>query len=893
MKDSMEKQRLEESKQRTGNWQRWGPYLAERQWGTVREDYSADGNSWAYFPHDHARSRTYRWGEDGLLGICDRQARLCFAIALWNEKDPILKERLFGLTGPEGNHGEDVKECYYYLDSSPTHSFMRALYKYPQRAFPYEELTDVNHQRSRQEGEYELTDTQAFADNRYFDVQTDYAKASPDDILVRIRITNRGPRESRLHVLPTLWFRNTWTWECSDEGCTLPPRMWLADNVVQTDHETLGRYQFFADQVDQEIDATWLFTHNETNTVRHPDQPGREQYNKDAFDRFVVQGQNDAVNPQQTGSKVAAHYELTFQPGQAREIRCRLVDLGTAAAWQGEPFDEGFATTFAARQAECDEFYQQIIPQSLNRDQQQVMRQAYAGLLWTKQFYHYIVDTWLQGDPVGPAALPHRGDIRNGEWRHLFNRDILSMPDKWEYPWYAAWDSAFHMLPFARLDSHFAKEQLLLFLREWYMHPNGQIPAYEWHFSDVNPPVHAWGVWEVYQLSGPPGERDKLFLSRAFQKLIINFTWWVNRKDPRGRNIFAGGFLGLDNIGIFDRSKPLPSGFLEQADGTAWMVFYCRVMLRMALELADGNPAYGDMASKFFEHYIAIAEAMNSMDGSGLWDPEDGFYYDHLYQEGQGKGIPMRIRSLVGLIPLLSAVVLDDDEIKKLPGFKKRMDWFLKHRSPSAQHMTYLEYETDCDHTPNKRLLAIPSQDRFRRLLSVMLDENEFLSPFGIRSLSAAHRDQPFVFELGGQVEEVRYVPGESDSWMFGGNSNWRGPIWFPINYLLIESLRRYHSFYGPDYRVECPTNSGKMLNLEEVALDLERRLIKLFEQTPSGRPAHGGQSAYHQDPHWKDLILFYEYFHGDTGAGLGASHQTGWTSLVATMLEHQGRRMP
>ncbi len=881
-----EDKRLLQSTQREQNWQRWGPYLSERQWGTVREDYSGDGNSWNYFPHDHARSRAYRWGEDGLLGLTDRQCRLCFSLALWNGRDPILKERLFGLTGPEGNHGEDVKECYYYLDSSPNHTYLHGLYKYPQGRFPYDELANTNRMRSRQETEYELTDTGVFDENRYFDVNIEYAKATPDDVLVRVRITNHGPEAAVLHALPQFWFRNTWTWRCTDEGCTLPPRMWLQDDAVLSEHETLGKVSCFADNAPDGTRPTWLFTDNETNTSRHPGLPSESEYSKDAFHEYVVRGESEAVNPAQRGTKSAAYYQLMLAPGETQEIRCRISETAVTKTGGWERFGDAFDQVFADRKADCDAFYASRIPASLSDDRRRIMRQAYAGLLWSKQFYHYVVKTWIEGDASGPPAPAARGFIRNGEWEHLFNRDILMMPDTWEYPWYAAWDSAFHMIPMARLDTHFAKEQLLLFLREWYMHPNGQIPAYEWQLSDVNPPVHAWAVWEVYKATGSPQQRDKVFLARAFQKLVINFTWWVNRKDPRGRNIFSGGFLGLDNIGVFDRSKPLPGGVLEQADGTAWMAFYCGAMLRIAMELADGNPAYGDMASKFFEHYVAIAEAMNSLDGSGLWDEEDGFYYDHLYLEG--KGFPMRIRSLVGLLPLMTGVILDDAVTANLPGFKKRMEWFLDNRGEMSQHMTYLEHKGSDGAGSGQRLLAIPSQDRFRRLLAVMLDEAEFLSPYGIRSLSAAHRDNPFQFDLGGQREEVRYIPGESDTAMFGGNSNWRGPVWFPMNFLLIQSLRRYHSFYGDDFRVECPTGSGNHMNLLEVAHELERRLISLFEMSSTGRPAHGEFQRYADDPTWNELVLFYEYFHGDNGSGLGASHQTGWTALVATLLHYQ-----
>jgi len=897
-----EDQRLLESKQRVKNWQRWGPYLSERQWGTVREDYS-DGRgdaTWAYFPHDHARSRAYRWGEDGLLGICDRQCRLCFSVGLWNGRDPILKERLFGVTGPEGNHGEDVKECYYYLDSTPTHTYMKALYKYPQSRFPYEELIEVSRQRDRKQAEYELTDTAAFHDSRYFDVVAEYAKASPDDLLIRLAVTNRGPQAAVLHLLPQLYFRNTWTWDCTDEGCTRRPTMRQMHNVVVTNHESLDTFWFACDRFLHSGTTTnewsWLFTDNETNPQRHPGLPSDSDFYKDAFHQHVVLGDSHVTHPQGRGTKCAAYGTMMIPAGETFSLRMRLTHeresiITDAAAGQVERFAEvafgdSFDACFAQRMAEADEFYGSRIPATASPDRQDIMRQAYAGLLWTKQFYHYSVATWLDGDPVGPPTSEARRQGRNHQWRHLFNRDVISMPDKWEYPWYAAWDLAFHMVPMAHLDPHFAKEQMILFLREWYMHPSGQIPAYEWQLSDVNPPVHAWGVWQLYQASGPSGQRDKLFLARAFQKLLLNFTWWVNRKDPLGKNIFSGGFLGLDNIGVFDRSKPLPRGHLEQADGTAWMAFYCGGMLRMAIELAQDNEAYGDMASKFFEHYVAIAEATNCIDGGGLWDQEDGFYYDHLFVDGQS--IPMRVRSLVGLMPLTTGVILDEAIINKLPGFKRRMEWFLRHRDRLCKHMTYMETSDQAGQN-GRRLLAIPSEDRFRRLLAVMLDENEFLSPYGIRSMSAVHRDQPYIFDFGGEHHEVRYIPGESESGMFGGNSNWRGPIWFPTNYLLIESLKRYHEFYGDEFQVECPTGSGNFMNLLEVAKNIESRLISLFEHDGSGRrPSHGEDSSYADDPYWKDLVLFYEYFHADSGKGIGASHQTGWTALVASMIRSQ-----
>ncbi|WP_417749138.1 MGH1-like glycoside hydrolase domain-containing protein [Rosistilla oblonga] len=884
-----EEQRLLASNERTGNWQRWGPYLSERQWGTVREDYSESGDSWQYFPHDHARSRAYRWGEDGLMGITDRQGRLCFALGLWNGRDPILKERLFGLTGPEGNHGEDVKECYYYLDSTPTHSYMRGLYKYPQARYPYEDLAAVNQSRSRNELEYELTDTGVFDEDRYFDVDVRYAKRAPDDILIRVLITNRGPDAAVLHVVPQLWFRNTWTWHCTHEGCTARPHLSLNDDGrIVSRHETLGAFQFAADTGPQGEDPTWLFTDNETNADRHPDLPCESEYYKDAFHQYVIEGDTKAVNPKQHGTKAAPYYLLRMKPGEQVQLQFRLA--GNQDIPSGDWFGDAFDASFEERASEADSYYDNVIAKSLSPEERNISRQAYAGLLWTKQFYHFVVDTWLNGDPNGPPAPASRQNIRNKDWRHLFNRDVLSMPDKWEYPWFAAWDSAFHMIPMARLDPHFAKEQLILFLREWYMHPNGQIPAYEWTFSDVNPPVHAWACWSVYEATGEPGERDRLFLARTFQKLLLNFTWWVNRKDPRGRNVFSGGFLGLDNIGVFDRSKPLPDGgYMEQADGTGWMAFYCGTMLRMALELADNNPAYGDMASKFLEHYVAIAEAMNSIDGDGLWDDQDGFYYDHLYIKDHGT--PMRIRSIVGLIPLLTPVILDEAVINRLPGFNKRMKWFLDSKPDLRDRMTYAERKDPNSQQPCHRLLAIPSEARLRRLLSIMLDESEFLSPYGIRSLSAAHREDPFVFELHGVRNEVQYVPGESDSWMFGGNSNWRGPVWMPLNFLIIESLRTYYQFCGDTVQLECPTGSGQLMTLLEIAEELERRLTTLFKADDEGhRPIHGGETRYAEDSAWNDLVLFYEYFHGDNGRGLGASHQTGWTSLVATMLDHQAQ---
>jgi hypothetical protein len=901
-----EHKRLQESKLRTANWQRWGAYLSERQWGTVREDYSENQEAWFFLPHDHARSRAYRWGEDGLLGICDREGRLCFSFAFWNTRDPILKERLYGLSGPEGNHGEDVKECYYYLDSTPTHSYMKGLYKYPQSLFPYEELTDVNRRRSRTEMEYELLQTNSFDNNAYFDCQIEYAKSAPDDVLILLTVHNRGAAPAVLHVLPQLWFHNSWIWGCNDDGCSSKARMRLSkptledpNGVVLCDHETLGHFEFRVDVGEDLHRPTWLFTENESNPNRHPGAPTSGTFFKDAFHANVVNGQANGCDTRTFGTKCAAHTIAVIQPGKPLVIRCRLTgispqDLNASTIAQpvmtpifgDRKIDGDFDAVFQLRKQEADEFYAECIPKSLSDEEKGIARQAYAGLLWTKQFYYYVVDGWLHGDPNSPPVPAGRALGRNSDWTHLFNRDVISMPDKWEYPWYAAWDVAFHMIPMARVDIEFAKNQLILFLREWYMHPNGQIPAYEWALNDVNPPVHAWACWHVYKLSG-----DKEFLARTFQKLLINFTWWVNRKDTRGQHVFSGGFLGLDNIGVFDRSKPLPGGgTLDQADATAWMAFFCGNMLQMALELAEENQAYSDMASKFFEHYVAIAEAMNSLHGTGLWEKEDGFYYDHLYREGQSTA--MRVRSLVGLIPLCSNVIMHDKTIQRLPSFQRRMNWFLKNRPQMAQHMAYMEQFCPAGSSNGMRLLAIPSTERFRKLLAYMLDEKEFLSPFGIRSLSAIHKEKPFVFEYAGGREAVGYVPGESNTGMFGGNSNWRGPVWFPLNYLIVESLRQYHEFYGETFQVECPTGSGVHMNLRQVADEIERRLVTLFKKDDQGRrPCHGTETQYSQDPLWDDLILFYEYFHGDNGRGLGASHQTGWTSLVATMLEHRATR--
>ncbi len=889
---SSEDRRLLEAAERTKNWQRWGPYLSERQWGTVREDYSPGGDAWNYLPHEHARMRAYRWGEDGLLGITDRECRLCFALALWNGKDPILKERLYGLSGPEGNHGEDVKECYYYLDSSPTHAYLKALYKYPQAEFPYEQILKENRRRTRRDSEYDLEDTGVFRDNRYFDVFAEYAKVSPDQILIRVTVHNRGPEAAVLHLLPTFWYRNTWTWGCTDEGCWPKSRIGIdpdaaAGGGLITRHVSLGNYKIAAGLDPAGKPPVWLFTENETNAQRIFGSPNETSYVKDAFHDYVIHGKKDAVNPKQIGSKVAAHYILNIPAGASSEIRLRL----NPADERPIPLDSpAFDMEFLDRIAETDAFYSTRIPATLSNDERAVARQAFAGLLWSKQFYHYIVKDWLNGDPAEPTPPPARKLGRNNDWQHVFMRDVLSMPDKWEYPWFAAWDLAFHMLPFAHIDSQFSKEQMILLLREWYMHPNGQLPAYEWALDDVNPPVHAWACLHVYKLSAPRGSRDRVFLEKVFHKLLLNFTWWVNRKDPRGKNLFGGGFLGLDNIGIFDRSRPLPTGgHLEQADGTAWMAFYCVTMLEIALELASVDTSYEDVASKFFMHFVAIADAINCLDGSGLWDETDGFYYDHL--QTATKSTPLKIRSMVGLIPLFAIVALDEDVLNRLPGFRRRLDWFLQNRPELAAHIDYREMADERGKKSGKRLLCIPSRDRLVRMLRRLLDPQEFLSDYGIRSLSRAHAEQPFIFKAGQDELKVEYVPGESLTGMFGGNSNWRGPIWFPVNYLLIESLNRYFYYYGDSLRVECPTGSGVMKNLKEVAQEIEDRLIRLFLADEQGRrPCHAGDPKYATDPHWKDLVLFHEYFHGDTGRGLGASHQTGWTALAANMLIDLGR---
>ena len=882
-----EQERIADANARTADWKRWGPYLSERQWATVREDYSEWGNCWDYFPHDHARSRAYRWGEDGLLGFTDHQCRLCFALALWNEKDPILKERLFGLTGSEGNHGEDVKEQYFYLAATPTYSYAKALYKYPQAEFPYGLLVDENRKRGKLDPEFELVDTGIFNENRYFDVFAEYAKNSPNDILIKVTVANRGPDAAILHLLPNVWFRNDWSWGHEEEGSRFKPSIVLEnENRLALNQDSLGRFFLEAGPDSTGQLPIALFTENETNSHRLWDYGDGNAFAKDAFNEYLVHGKTSAVNPANTGTKAALHYALRVPAGGTQTISLRLFAETEAPT---DSFGPSFEQTFDARVNDMHAFYDSAFIAKFSDSERDVVRQAAAGLLWSKQFYYYVVEEWLRGDPAYPRPPASRLGGRNHEWVHLYSRDIISMPDKWEYPWFASWDLAFHVIPISRLDPEYAKEQLILFLREWYMQSNGQIPAYEFAFGDVNPPVHAWAAWRVYKMSAKAGMRDREFLERAFQKLIINFTWWVNRKDPNGENLFSGGFLGLDNIGVFDRSKPLPNGgTLLQADGTAWMAFYCGTMLSIALELARGDgtqtdAAYEDMASKFFMHFVQIADAMNHLGGTGLWNEEDGFYYDQVHADG--RVIPLQTRSLVGLLPLIAVEVLEEETIKRLPGFYHRFQWFMKHRADLAGDISYGEVGD------NRRLLAIPSRQRLERVLRYMLDENEFLSPHGLRSVSKFHGKHPYVFSAGGAEQRVDYEPAESTTYLFGGNSNWRGPVWFPINFLIVEALERYAHFYGDTLKVECPTGSGQMMNLREVSLELSARLAGIFLPDENGRrPCHGDDARFSTDPHWRNLVNFHEYFDGETGRGLGASHQTGWTALAIGCLADVAR---
>ena len=857
-----EEQRLLQSRDRSAHWKRWGPYLSERAWGTVREDYSPGGTAWDYVPHDHARSRAYRWNEDGIAGISDRHQKLCFALALWNRRDPILKERIFGLTGQEGNHGEDVKELYYYLDSTPTHSYMKYLYKYPQAEFPYLQLVEENRRSGRAGREYELIDTGVFDQDRYFDVFVEYAKADVDDLCIRIEVANRGPEAAVIDVLPTLWFRNTWSWGRDQRRPLLRARGRSSVNA--------GDYHLI-----WEGSPELLFCDNDTNSQRLFGVAG-PRYPKDGINDYLIHGA-PTVNPDRVGTKCAARYELTIPARASAVVRLRL--------WRGSRTQQIDAedSILAACKAEADEFYASVIPASLSADARNVMRQALAGMLWSKQFYHYVVRDWLQGDPAQPPPPEDRKKGRNSDWGHLYNSDVLSMPDKWEYPWFAAWDLAFHCIPLALVDSDFAKDQLLLLLREWYMHPNGQIPAYEWAFGDVNPPVFAWAAWRVYKIEKKrQGSGDLKFLKRVFPKLMLNFTWWVNRKDAEGRNVFQGGFLGLDNIGVFDRSAPLPGGgHLEQSDGTSWMAMYCLNMLSIALELAREEEEYEDVASKFWEHFVHIARAMNTM---GLWDEQDGFFYDVLHRDHEG--ITLRIRSMVGLIPLFAVEPIPADLIEKFPSFARRLEWFIDHRPDLTEGVA-------CMRTlgaMQRRLFSVVPPDKLRRILPRLLDESEFLSPHGIRALSRVHRDQPYRLRVDGAEYGVRYEPAESSSGLFGGNSNWRGPVWFPVNFLLIEALQKFHHYLGEEFTVEFPTGSGRQMTLAQVAAEISRRLSAIFLLDQDGRrPAFGKAEKLQRDPHFRDYLLFHEYFNGDDGSGVGANHQTGWTGLVAKLLQQSG----
>jgi hypothetical protein len=876
-----EQARLAENNTAEEPWYFWGPYLAERAWGTVREDYSANGDAWNYFPHDHARSRAYRWNEDGLGGICDFKQRLCLAFAFWNERDPILKERFFGVNGPEGNHGEDVKEIYWYNDNTPSHSLMRMVYRYPQRSFPYTQLVSENKRRSKKDGEYELWDTGLLAQDRFFDIEIEYAKAGPHDIFIRLNVTNCGPDPAPLHVLPTIWFRNTWSWGRDHEKPSLQESARSDENVgvIEADHATIGSYHFYCEKAER-----LLFTENESNLMRLWGVPNQSPFVKDSINDCIIGNQLDLVNPNRCGTKAAAHYRFTLAPNESRSIRLRL----TRADDNPNPFAQ-FDATFHARTAEADEFYSALAPSCLSAEHGAIQRQALAGMLWSKQFYHYIVEQWLEGDPAQPPPPPERKEGRNSDWRHLHNERIMSMPDKWEYPWYASWDLGFHCITLALVDPQFAKGQLDLIVREWYQHPNGKIPAYEWNFSDVNPPVLAWAAFRVYQIERKQtGQGDRAFLETIFHKMLIAFTWWVNRKDSGGRNIFQGGFLGLDNIGVFDRNEQFADGsHLEQSDGTSWMGMFSLNLMRMALELARQNPVYENIATKFFEHFLSIAAAMNNLGGKGigLWDEEDEFYYDVLRTPGN-RYLPLRVRSIVGLMPLLAIETIEPELLDAMPGFKARLEWYLTNRPDLASLVSRWQEPG----MGERRLVALTRGHRMKCLLRRMLDPNEFLSPYGVRSMSKYHREHPYVLSVRGEDKVVNYEPAESQTGMFGGNSNWRGPIWFPINYLLIESLQKFHYYYGDDFKVECPTGSGQFLTLNQIANDLSNRLIRLWLRDKDGKPPYAGASdGIGVNPRDAQRYWFHEYFHADTGAGLGAAHQTGWTGLVAKLILQQG----
>jgi hypothetical protein len=866
-----EKVRIHESAEKKADWKKWGPYLAERQWGTVREDYSAYGTAWDATSHEMARSKAYRWGEEGIGGVSDDQQQLCLAFSFWNKKDPILKERIFGLTGSEGNHGEDAKEYYYYLDSTPTHSYMKMLYKYAQREFPYAWLVDENRRRSKADPEFELIDTGLFNDDKYFDVFIEYAKNDPNDLLARVTIHNRGNEEADLNVLPTIWFRNTWDWGYSHE---MPVLKAGSHGEIMVEHAALGKMYFYAEKK-----TDLIFCDNKTNRKKLYGVEGDKGYWKDGINDFIVHGNKTAVNFS-SGTKASAHYDLTIAPGKSVTLRLRLTNKKSE-----NPFGD-FPSIFKTREKEADAFYEALQQEMNSEDEKMVQRQAFAGMLWSKQFFYFDVEQWLKGDPSQPSPPVERLNGRNHEWMHLNNADVISMPDKWEYPWYAAWDLAFHCIPLAIVDAAFAKQQLILLTREWYMHPNGQLPAYEWAFGDVNPPVHAWAAWQVYLIDRKQngGQGDVVFLESVFHKLLLNFTWWVNRKDAEGNNLFQGGFLGLDNIGVFDRSNPLPTGgYIEQSDGTSWMAMYSLNMMRMALELARFNEVYEDMATKFFEHFLYIAKAMSSMgeNNSGLWDEEDQFFYDVL-KLPDGNSFKLKVRSMVGLIPLFAVEVLEDEEFMAAPEFARRLKWFLENRPELAALVSRWQEKKSGE----KHLLSLLRGHRMKRILGRMLDETEFLSDYGIRALSKFHEQHPYSLDVHGTTFTVRYTPAEGDTALFGGNSNWRGPIWMPVNFLIIESLKKFHHYYGPDFKVEYPTGSGNFLSLAEIAAELSHRLSKIFVRNEGGERAVCGLNEKMQnDEHWKNYLLFYEYFHGDNGRGVGASHQTGWTGLIAKLL--------
>jgi len=872
-----EEKRLKEDRERKAYWRRWGPYVSERQWGTVREDYSHDGEAWEYLPHHVSRSRAYRWGEDGIAGISDNHQRLCFAVSLWNGKDPFIKERLYGLNTYEGNHAEDVKEYYYYLDNTPTHSYMKYLYKYPQGEYPYQKLLDENKKLGRLDPEYELIDTGVLNDDRYFDVYIEYAKNDPEDILIRLTMFNRGPEEAEFHVLPTLWFKNDWSWY---KNVAKPEITNVRNNknisVIEASHPELEKMYFYC-----ESPGKLLFTENETNEMKLYGTKNVSDYVKDGINEYLVHDDKNAVNPELSGTKFSPYYNLRLKPQESKELWFRLCKSKNLRA----PFGKKFGDIFTSRKEDADKFYEKISTCSHSEDENRIQRQAFSGMLWTKQFYNYVVEDWLKGDPASPPPPEQRRLGRNHTWTHLYADDVLSMPDTWEYPWFAAWDTAFHTIPLSMIDPDFAKRQLSRLTREWYMHPNGQMPAYEWAFSDVNPPVHAWAAWRVYKIERKNYETsDKLFLESVFQKLLLNFTWWVNRKDTRGNNIFEGGFLGLDNIGVFNRSEALPTGgYMEQADGTSWMSMYALNMLTIALELAKDNRSYEDIASKFFEHFLYISHAINNFGKSqnGLWDDEDGFYYDILNLPG-GEQIPLKIRSMVGLIPLFAVMTIDYKLLNTLPGFKRRMQWFIKNKPDLVSNCSVSN-----GHEGKRKLLSIANEYKLRLILDKLLDEEEFLSPYGIRSLSKYHEKNPYILKIDGHEYSVDYEPAESRTGLFGGNSNWRGPVWFPVNFLIIESLQKFHYFFGDSFKVECPTGSGNLMNLWEVSLELSDRLISIFTKDSQGRrPYNGDVDKFQNDPNWNDNILFHEYFNGDNGAGLGASHQTGWTGLIAKIIQ-------